>query len=300
MAMPTFTMRQLLEAGVHFGHQTRRWNPKMAPYIFGVRNGIHIIDLTQTVPMLHRALRGGARRRRRRRPRPVRRHQAPGAGAGRRRGQALRPVLRQPPLARRHADQLEDDLAARSSGCASSRSSSAEQAAGPDQEGAAPADARARQARARARRHQGHGRPARPAVRDRHQQGIDRGRRRRNTLGIPVVAVLDTNSDPDGITYPIPGNDDACARSNLYCDLVVGRGARRHPGRDGGLGHRRRRARRSCRPRRSREGEAVDRAPATMRRRPRAPVPAEGDGKPARKLPPRSRAAQEDARAAAS
>jgi len=56
MALPTFTMRQLLEAGVHFGHHTRRWNPKMQPYLFGVRNGIHIIDLEQTVPMLHRAL----------------------------------------------------------------------------------------------------------------------------------------------------------------------------------------------------------------------------------------------------
>src|SRR5436309_1319449 len=56
MAMPTFTMRQLLEAGVHFGHHTRRWNPKMKPYIFGVRNGVHIIDLEQTVPMVYAAL----------------------------------------------------------------------------------------------------------------------------------------------------------------------------------------------------------------------------------------------------
>ena len=56
MAMPTFTMRQLLEAGVHFGHHTRRWNPKMSSYIFGARNGIHIVDLEQTVPNLHRAL----------------------------------------------------------------------------------------------------------------------------------------------------------------------------------------------------------------------------------------------------
>lgn len=54
--MPTFTMRQLLEAGVHFGHQTRRWNPKMGPYLYGSRGGIHIIDLQQTVPMLHHAL----------------------------------------------------------------------------------------------------------------------------------------------------------------------------------------------------------------------------------------------------
>ena len=75
MTMPTFTMRQLLEAGVHFGHHTRRWNPKMKPYLFGVRNGVHIIDLTKTVPLLEQALRAGARRRRQRRPRAVRRHQ---------------------------------------------------------------------------------------------------------------------------------------------------------------------------------------------------------------------------------
>ncbi|MBL4613921.1 MAG: 30S ribosomal protein S2, partial [Magnetovibrio sp.] len=56
MAMPTFTMRQLLEAGVHFGHSIRRWNPKMAPYLFGTRNGIHIIDLGQTAPLLARAM----------------------------------------------------------------------------------------------------------------------------------------------------------------------------------------------------------------------------------------------------
>ncbi len=56
MALPDITMRQLLEAGVHFGHQTHRWNPKMAPYIYGSRNNIHIIDLTQTVPLLHQAL----------------------------------------------------------------------------------------------------------------------------------------------------------------------------------------------------------------------------------------------------
>src|ERR1700737_1654177 len=56
MALPDFSMRQLLEAGVHFGHQSHRWNPKMAEYIFGTRNNIHIIDLTQSVPMLHRAL----------------------------------------------------------------------------------------------------------------------------------------------------------------------------------------------------------------------------------------------------
>src|SRR5205085_2404229 len=56
MSLPEFTMRQLLEAGVHFGHQTHRWNPKMKSYIYGARNGIHIVDLAQTVPLLHQAL----------------------------------------------------------------------------------------------------------------------------------------------------------------------------------------------------------------------------------------------------
>ena len=83
MALPDYSMRQLLEAGVHFGHQGHRWNPKMAEYIFGTRNNIHIIDLTQTVPMLHRALQAVSE-----------------VGA----------VLRQFALARRYADQLEDGL----------------------------------------------------------------------------------------------------------------------------------------------------------------------------------------------
>ena len=56
MALPTFTMRQLLEAGVHFGHQSRRWNPRMSPYLFGTRNGIHIIDLRETQPQMYRAM----------------------------------------------------------------------------------------------------------------------------------------------------------------------------------------------------------------------------------------------------
>ena len=78
MALPEFSMRQLLEAGVHYGHQTQRWNPKMGPYIYGDRNGIHIIDLTQTVPLLDAALNVVPRDRGQGRPHPVRRHQAPG------------------------------------------------------------------------------------------------------------------------------------------------------------------------------------------------------------------------------
>ncbi len=87
MALPDFSMRQLLEAGVHFGHQSHRWNPKMSEYIFGTRNNIHIIDLTLSVPMLHRALQ---------------------AISDRRSGQAVGAILRQFSLAWRHADQLEN------------------------------------------------------------------------------------------------------------------------------------------------------------------------------------------------
>ena len=91
MSLPDFSMRQLLEAGAHFGHQSHRWNPKMAPYIFGTRNNIHIIDLAQTVPLLHQALKAvsdtvakGGRV-------LLRRHQAPGGRPDRRRRPARRP-----------------------------------------------------------------------------------------------------------------------------------------------------------------------------------------------------------------
>ena len=108
MALPDYSMRQLLEAGVHFGHQAHRWNPKMGEYIFGTRNNIHIIDLAQSVPMLHKALGAvsdtvakggrilfvGTKR------------QAQDVDRGSR--QEMRAVLRQLALARRHADQLED------------------------------------------------------------------------------------------------------------------------------------------------------------------------------------------------
>ena len=117
---------------------------------------------------------GAPRRRRQRRPGALRRHQAAGPGAGRPGGQALRPVLRQPSLARRHADQLEDDQPV-DPAPARSRGPGGRGPVGPDQEGAAPAQPRAREARAGPGRHQGHGRPARHAVHHRHQQGGDRG-----------------------------------------------------------------------------------------------------------------------------
>ena len=123
MAATVVTMQQLLEAGAHFGHQTHRWNPKMKPYIFGDRNGVHIIDLSQTVPLFARALDFVQPTVAARRQGAVRRHQAPGAGADRRGGAPLGPAFRQPSLAGRHAHQLEDDLATRSSASRRSRSS---------------------------------------------------------------------------------------------------------------------------------------------------------------------------------
>jgi len=100
------TMKELLEAGVHFGHQTRRWNPKMKEYIFGERNGIHIIDLQKTLKMFREASRFVMRTFRARAGSSFRGHQTAGAGSGRRRSQALRRVFREPPLAGRHADEL--------------------------------------------------------------------------------------------------------------------------------------------------------------------------------------------------
>ena len=140
MALPDFTMRQLLEAGVHFGHQTHRWNPKMETFLFGNRNNIHIIDLAQTVPLLHQALVA---------VRDV------VAGGGR--------VL---------------FVGTKDMG----------------------------------------GIPDLMFVIDTNKETIAIQEARK--LGIPVVAILDSNCDPDGIAYPIPGNDDAARAISLYTDLI--------------------------------------------------------------------------------
>ncbi len=99
--MPTITMKQLLESGVHFGHQTQRWNPKMKPYIFGERNGIYIIDLQQTRQLLEPAYASCATSAAAA-AHAVRRHQEAGPGRAARRGPALRPYYVITPLARRH------------------------------------------------------------------------------------------------------------------------------------------------------------------------------------------------------
>ena len=173
MALPDFTMRQLLEAGVHFGHQKHRWNPKMAPFIYGVRNNIHIIDLAQTVPLLHRALEAvsdtvaqGGRvlfvGTKRQAAEPI-------TAAAKRSAQYyvnarwLGGMLTNWKTISRSIQRLRevDELLAG-------------EAQGLTKKERLTLTARARQARKGARRHQGHGRRSRPALRHRHQQGGDR------------------------------------------------------------------------------------------------------------------------------
>jgi small subunit ribosomal protein S2 len=219
MAFPTFTMRQLLEAGVHFGHQTRRWNPLMAPYIYGVRNGVHIIDLTQTVPMLHRALMalrdtvaGGGR---------VlfvgtkRQAQEPIAEAARRSGQYyvnhrwLGGMLTNWKTISQSIRRLRELEA-----------QTVEQTAGRTKKELLHLQReRDKLERALGGIKDMGGLPDILFVIDTVKEAI--AIKEANKLGIPVVAVCDTNSDPRGIRYPIPGNDDASRAIHLYCDLAV-------------------------------------------------------------------------------
>ena len=220
MAMPSFTMRQLLEAGVHFGHQTRRWNPRMAPYLFGVRNGVHIIDLTQTVPLLHRAL--------------VATRDVAAAGGrilfvGTKR-QAQEPVTRSAKRSGqyyvnhrwlggmltnwktishsiRRLRELEGRLAEGSLGLTKKETLQLTRE-------------RDKLERALGGIKDMGGLPDLIFVIDTNKESIAVAEAK--VLGIPVVAVVDSNSTPDGIAYPVPGNDDASRAINLYCDLMVG------------------------------------------------------------------------------
>ena len=219
MALPDFSMRQLLEAGVHFGHQTHRWNPKMGSYIYGARNNIHIIDLAQTVPMLHRALQ------------QVSDTVAKG-------GRILFVGTK------RQASEAVADAAKRSAQYfVNSRwlggtltnwktiSKSIERMRNLDQmleEGAQGLTKKERLSLTREREKLSRslggikdmgGVPDLLFVIDTNKEAIAIAEARR--LGIPVAAVVDTNCDPDGITYVIPGNDDAGRAVALYCDLVA-------------------------------------------------------------------------------
>jgi small subunit ribosomal protein S2 len=219
MPLPDFSMRQLLEAGVHFGHQTHRWNPKMKNYIYGSRNGIHILDLAQTVPLLHQAL--------------VAVRDAVAAGGrvlfvGTKR-QASDAVVE---AAKRSAQyyinsrwlggtltnwktisnsikrlrHLEEVLAKEDIGLTkrellhlTREKDKLENALGGIKEMG--------------------GTPDIMVVIDTNKEQL--AIKEANRLNIPVVAVLDSNSDPAGVTYPVPGNDDAGRAISLYCDLMA-------------------------------------------------------------------------------
>ena len=220
MAIPNFTMRQLLEAGVHFGHQTRRWNPKMAPYLFGVRNGVHVIDLTQTVPMLHRALEA---------TREV-------AAAGGRillvgtKRQAQEPVAQaagrcgQYYVNHRWLGGMLTNWKTISQSIRRLRELDARIAEGTQgltkKETLQLTRQRDKLERALGGIKDMGGLPDLLFVIDTNKEAIAVAEAR--ALGIPVVAVVDSNSEPDSVTYPVPGNDDASRAINLDCDLVVG------------------------------------------------------------------------------
>ena len=219
MALPDFNMRQLLEAGVHFGHQTHRWNPKMKPYIFGDRNNIHIIDLAQTVPMLSKALQVVS-------------------DTVARGGRVLFVGTK------RQASEIIADAAKRSAQYyVNSRwlggmltnwktiSNSIARLRKLDEILGSEASGFTKKERLNLEREREKLDKALGGIRDmggtpdlmfiidtnKEKIAIDEAKR----LGIPVVAIIDSNCDPDAIDFPIPGNDDASRAIALYCDLIA-------------------------------------------------------------------------------
>lgn len=219
MALPEFTLRQLLEAGVHFGHQTHRWNPRMDQYIYGQRSGIHIIDLTQTVPLLDAALNA------------VRETVAKGGRilfVGTKR-QAAKPVAE---AAERSAQYYMNH---RWLGGTLTNwqtvSKSISRLKEIDEKLESGATGLTKKERLGMEREQAKLQASLGGIREMGTTPdllvvIDTNKEalavaEANKLGIPVIAVLDTNSAPEGIDYPIPGNDDAARAISLYCDLIA-------------------------------------------------------------------------------
>ena len=220
MALPDFSMRQLLEAGVHFGHQAHRWNPKMGQYIFGTRNNIHIVDLAQTVPMLHRALQA------------VSDTVAKG-------GRILFVGTKR---------QAQDQIADAAKRCAQyyvnsrwlggtltnwktisgsiSRLRKLDEMLSSGDAGGYTKKERLTMQRERDKLDRALGGikdmggvPDLIFVIDTNKEDIAIKEARR--LNIPVAAIVDTNCDPAGITYVVPGNDDASRAVSMYCDLIA-------------------------------------------------------------------------------
>jgi len=220
MALPDFSLRQLLEAGAHFGHRTQRWNPKMGSYIFGVRNDIHIIDLTQTVPLLHQAL-------------LAMRDVVAGGGrvlfVGTKR-QATEPVAA---AAKRCAQYYVNHRwlggtltnwqtishSIKRLRMVEETLTSAHTSGLTKKELLQLMRERDKLERALGGIKDMGGLPSLLFVIDTNKESIAVAEARK--LDIPVAAILDSNSDPDGINYPIPGNDDASRAIALYCELAA-------------------------------------------------------------------------------
>lgn len=216
MALPDFSMRQLLEAGVHFGHQSHRWNPKMERYIFGVRNDIHILDLGQTVPSLQRALQlvsdtvaeGG---------------RVLFVGTKRQAAPLVAEAARQSAQYYVNSRWLGGTLTnwqTISQSIARLRELESKEAEGLTKKERLLLD----RERERLDRDLGGIKdmgnlPNLLFVIDTNKEAnaIKEARR----LGIPVIAIIDSNSDPDTVDYPIPGNDDAARALELYTSLVA-------------------------------------------------------------------------------
>ena len=219
MALPDFNMRSLLEAGAHFGHQSHRWNPKMGTYIFGARNNIHIIDLAQTVPLLHQALK------------VVSDTVAKGGRVlfvGTKR-QAAEPIAE---AARRCAQYYINSrwLGGMLTNWKTISASIARLRKLDEQlnTGGVGLTKKERLVLSRERdklekalggiKDMG-GTPDLIFVIDTNKEQL--AIKEANRLHIPVAAILDTNCDPDGIQFPVPGNDDAGRAISLYCDLIA-------------------------------------------------------------------------------
>lgn len=218
MAMPNFTMKELLEAGIHFGHQTNRWNPKMESFLYGERNGIHIIDLQQTVPLINDALKvlrdvaaGGGRVLfvgTKRQAQKIVAESAINCGQYFMNHRWLGGTLTNWSTISKSIDRLKgyDELLAKDDSGLTKKEivgiqrqkNKLEASLGGIKDMSGVPDAL--------------------FVIDTNKEHI--AIKEANVLNIPVIAVVDSNSNPDGVDYPIPGNDDATRSISLYCRLV--------------------------------------------------------------------------------
>ncbi len=219
MALPEFSMRQLLEAGAHFGHQTHRWNPKMDRFIFGEKSNIHILDLSQTVPLLHQALL------------KVREVAASGGrvlfvGTKRQAADHIKAAAQrcaQYYINQRWLGGTLTNWQTVSKSIARLRETETIIAGGGV--GLTKKEVlNLQRERDKLDRSLGGiasmgGVPDLMFVIDTNKEAI--AIQEAKKLGIPVVAIIDSNCDPDEVTYPIPGTDDAARAIQLYCDLIA-------------------------------------------------------------------------------